>query len=102
MDIGRIRYASKAVTARLIHSAIHRFELEWSELDAGRAVAGSRWKRPLSRGEPGDGMAARGFSRADAEKPARPCQIASGADDWPSAGSAGDDPSLRAAGRSGR
>ena len=40
-------------------SAIPRFEFDRSGLDTCRPLAGCRRERPLSRGEPGDGVAAR-------------------------------------------
>src|SRR5215471_10492116 len=63
-------------------------------MDACRALAGCGRERPLSRGEPWDGMAARSFSRADGKEFARAHDSALAAHDGPSAGNAPGDPSL--------
>src|SRR5262249_1945328 len=74
--------------ARPTRSAIRRSELGWTGLDACPALAGRRRERPLSRSEPGNGVAARPLSRADAEELARPGGGTLAADDRPSAGDA--------------
>jgi hypothetical protein len=51
---------------RLLHIG-----LNWTELNACRTLAGCRRQRPLSRSEPGNGMAARRFSRTDGKEFAR-------------------------------
>jgi methanethiol oxidase len=68
-------------------------------LDTCRTLAGCYREWPLSRGEPGDGMAARGFSRADGTAFARRCGGTLAAHSRPSAGDARGDPSLLSAGR---
>ena len=68
--------------------------LSGAGLDTCRALAGCRRERPLSRGEPGDGVAARRFSRADGKEFARPRRGALAAIGRPSAGDARGDPSL--------
>jgi selenium-binding protein 1 len=68
----RIRSGSTAVIARPIHSAIRRREFERRRLDTRRTLAGRRREWPLSRDKSGDGVAARGFGRADGKELARP------------------------------
>src|SRR4029453_7119735 len=62
-----------------------------------RALAGCHREWPLSRGEPGDGVAAGRFSRADGTEFSRPCRGAMAAFNRASAGDAPGAPSLRAA-----
>src|SRR5215813_12727867 len=84
--------------ARRIRFAIHRSDFARTGLDASGALAGCSRERPLSRGEPGDGMAARRFSGADGKEVARPSGSALAADDRPFAGDARGAPSLRSTG----
>src|SRR5260221_1557867 len=97
MDTGRIRSGLRAATARPIRSAIRRFEFERSGLDIYRALAGCRRKRPLPRGKPGDGVAARRLSRTDGKKFSRPRRGALAAIGRPSTGNALGAPALRVA-----
>src|SRR4029077_13274039 len=99
MDTGHIRSGSRAVIARRIRSAIRWFELGWIGLDTCRTLAGCRREWPLSRGEPGDGMATRRFSRADGKESARPRGSTLAANGRPSAGDVRGDPSLLSADR---
>src|SRR5262249_2627670 len=90
----------RAAIARRIRSAIHRFEFDRNGLDTGWALAGCHCEWPLSRGEPGNGVAARRISRTDGKefKSARGGTLA--ANGRPSPGNVRGDPSLRAAGPS--
>src|SRR5262245_18825371 len=71
-------------------------------MDICRALASCCRERPLSRGESGNGLAARCFSRADGQELTRAPDGTLATYDWPSPGDARRDPSLRAAGRSRR
>src|SRR5450755_5200972 len=102
MDTGRTRSGSRAATARPIPSAIRRFEFERSGLDACRALAGCRCERPLSRGQPRDGVAARRFGWTYGKKFSRPHIGALATMGWPSTGYALGSPTLRAARRARR
>ena len=77
-DIGRIRSGSTAVTARPIHSAIRRSEFERKRIDDGLALAGGHRERPLSRRQPGNGVAARRFGGIDGTELALRCWRRSG------------------------
>src|SRR5437016_3095500 len=99
MAIGPTKFDSRAATARRIRSATRRSELERSGLGTCRALAGCRSERPLSRGEPGDGLATRRFSRIDGKELARALYGAWAAGRRPPPGDAGGDPSVRVAGR---
>src|SRR6516165_10544725 len=99
MDTGLIRSVLKVVTARRIRSVIHRFKVDWNGLDAGRALVGCRRERPLSRDEPGNGVAARRFSRPNGKKFPRPRGSTLATDGRPCPGNVRGDPSLRVAGR---
>jgi hypothetical protein len=99
MDIAHIRSGSRAATVRRIHSAIHRFKFDWNGLDACRPLVGCRRERPLSRGEPRNGMAARRFRRANGKEFARPRDSTLAANGGPSTGNVRGDPSVRAADR---
>src|SRR6266581_5915857 len=68
-------------------------------MDTCRTLAGCRREWPLSRGEPGDGMATRRFSGADGKEFARPRGSTLAANGRPSAGDVRGDPSLLSAGR---
>ena len=59
---------SRVAIARRIRLLSIGFEFARSGLGTCRALAGCRRERPLSRAEPGNGMAARGFSRADGKE----------------------------------
>ena len=61
----------EGATAQRIHSATRRSEVGRSGLDSCGALAGRRGERPISRGEPRDGLATRGFSWIDEKKLAR-------------------------------
>src|SRR6516164_3514802 len=99
MVIGPTRFGLRAATARQTRSVIHRSDLERRGLGTCRPLAGCRSERPLSRGEPGYGLAPRAFSRINGTELARsPCG-AGGAGRRPPAGDAGGDASLRVAGR---
>src|SRR6516165_12607267 len=98
MAIGHTRFGLKAATAPQIRSAIRRFELE----RRGGALAGCRGERPLSRGEPGNGLATRRFSRIDGKELARSHWGALAPRRRSLAGDAGGDASLRVSGRSRR
>src|SRR5882724_6196194 len=91
--IARTRSGSTAATVRRIRSAIRRPEFDRSGLDNRLAVARGYRERPLSRAQPGDGMAARRFGRPDGTRAAR---------GRPSARDAACDPSLCAAGHARR
>src|SRR4051812_26724778 len=101
-DTARTRFGSTAATVRRIRSAIRRLECEHSRLGAGLALAGRHRERPLSRRQPGHGLAARRFGRTDGKEPARADINARAAGGRPSARDAAGDPALRAAGRSRR
>src|SRR6266498_4090973 len=94
MAIGPTRFGLRAATARRIRSAIRRSELERSGLGTCRALAGCRSERPLSRGEPWDGLAARPFSRTYGKEHARPLCGAWAAGRRPFPGNAGRDASF--------
>src|SRR5215831_4023062 len=96
MDIGLIKSGLRAATARQIRSVTHRFKFDWSGLDA---LVGRCRERPLSRGQPRNGMAARRFSRPDGKELARPLVDALATNCRPFPGNVGGDPSLRVAGR---
>src|SRR4029077_11013998 len=102
MAIGPTRFGLRAATARRIRSAIRRFKLEWSALDTRLALAGCRGQRPLSRGEPWDGLAARRISRFDGKEFARSHWGALAARCRSPAGDAGGDATLRVPSRSHR
>jgi hypothetical protein len=102
MAIGPTRFGLRAATARRIRSAIRRFKLEWSALDTRLALAGCRGERPLSRGEPWDGLAARRISRFDGKEFARSHCGALAARCRSPAGDAGGDATLRVPSRSRR
>src|ERR1700754_3417441 len=84
--IGPIKSGWRAATARRIRSAIRRSKLERGGLDAGLALVGSGGERTLSRDQPRDGMAARGFSRPHGKEPTWPARSALAAVDWTSVG----------------
>src|SRR5262245_3623068 len=88
-----------AAIAQRIRSAIRRFEFDRSGLDTDWALAGCHCEWPLSRAEPGNGVAARRISRTDGKefKSARGGTLA--ANGRPSPGNVRGDPSLRVAGR---
>src|SRR5882757_10403754 len=100
--IARTRSGSTAATVRRIRSAIPRPEFDRSGLDNRLALARGDRERPLSRAQPGDGMAARRFGRPDGTQPARAGRRARAAGGRPSARDAARDPSLRAAGHARR
>src|SRR5262249_50944371 len=58
-------FCAPQATAPQIRSAVRRFELERWGWGTRRALVGYRGERPLSRGEPGDGLATRRFSWID-------------------------------------
>src|SRR6185503_4380576 len=97
-DTARIKSGSTAATVRRIRSAIPRFEFERSLLDTCLALAGCHRERPLSRRQPGHGVAARRFGRIDGEEPAGAGSRALATHGRPSARNAPRDPSLRVAG----
>src|SRR6516164_1307861 len=99
MDTGHTRSGLRVATARRIRSAIHQFELKRRGLDTCWALAGCRRERPLSWGQPGDGMAARRFSRTDGKEWARRRLGTRAINGRPCAGDVRGDPSVLAAGR---
>src|SRR6516165_2901916 len=102
MAIGLTRFGLKVATAPQTRSAIPRFELERRGLDPRRTLAGGCGERPLSRGEPGNGLATRGLSRIDRKALARSYGGALGACHRSPAGDAGGAASLRVLGGSYR
>src|SRR6188472_2169763 len=99
MDIALIRSGLRAATARPIRFVIPRSRFDGNGLDACGALVGCRRERPLSRGEPRDGMAARRFSWANGKEFKSACAGTLADDGRPSAGNLGGNPSLRVAGR---
>src|SRR5207245_1797902 len=95
---GRTKSGSTAATVRRIRSAIPRFEFERSQLDTCLALAGCHRERPLSRRQPGHGVAARRFGWTDGKEPACSDGRALAAHGRPSARDAARHPSLRAIG----
>src|SRR5579871_1867461 len=89
-DIGRTKCGSRAATARRIPSAIRRSGIERNALDNGLALAGCHCERSVSRAQSRNGLAARGFRRADGKKSARPVARPLAAVGRPSAGDAAD------------
>jgi len=78
------------------------FELERWGLGTRRALVGYRGERPLSRGEPGDGLATRRFSWIDEKELARSHGSALAARRRSPVGDAGGDAPLRIPRRSRR
>src|SRR5208283_2863971 len=93
----RIRSGSRAATARRIRSAIRRLDREQRGLGIGRTLARGHCERPLSRGEPWHGLAARRLRRADGTELACPGGGAWAARGRPSARDARGDLALLAA-----
>src|SRR5215471_890830 len=95
-------FCAPQATAPQIRSAVRRFELERWGLGTRRALVGYHGERPLSRGEPGDGLATRRFSWIDEKELARSHGSALAARRRSPVGDAGGDAPLRIPRRSRR
>jgi hypothetical protein len=97
MATGRTRSGSRVAIARLTRFATLRPKIGHGGLDTCRALGNRRRKRPLPRGEPGDGMAARRLGGTHGTARAWPTRVAVAAGRRPSAGNACGDAPVRAA-----